>query len=171
MIQEIFSSWKMYSLSLINNWEIKSCFVFILGCLSEFTRLPNVILDVFFASLFIDFILGVISAIRLKLFSFCKFKRGISKIALYVFYVILMTFGDKVFQELFSLEVGKHYLALWLAGSIILTELLSILNHCRMLGLPIPSSMALILTKAKENLDCSKFEMSNKNNEKKVFDD
>ncbi len=155
MIQEFISLLRSYSTSLFHDWEIQAVIFCLIGLLSEFTGISIVLVYIFFAALLFDFLLGIATALKYKAFSYKNFKKGITKIVFYVFYIILMSWGDRVLHEVFLLPQEKYYLAMWLTASIIFTELLSIIKHCSMLGLPIPSSMFFILSKAKKSFESS----------------
>ncbi len=169
MIEDFMTVWRTYSRALFQDWELKALVSLIMTTISSFTGLSLVISHVFLAVLFFDFLLGVACSLKFHSFSYFKFKMGISKIVVYVFYVILVSWGDKVFQEIFLFPSEKHYLAMWLAGTIIFTELISILGHCKMLGLPVPESMSFMLKKARQSLDSSTLNfMENKENNKRI---
>ncbi len=171
MIQEIISLLKSYVTAFIHNWEMQACLLCLIALLSEVTGISLALMYIFFAVLFIDFVLGLTMAIKCHSFSSTNFKKGIVKIVLYVFYIILMSFGDRVFQEVFLLPTQRHYLAMWLTASIVFTELLSIIKHCRAIGLPIPRSMSFILSKAQKSFDLTVSESLECNPNKEICND
>lgn len=144
MVRDVISEWKYYTVALLQDWELKTLIAFCVTCVSTWTGISYVLAQIFLASMLIDFVLGIYVAIRLRHFRCYKVRKGVSKIALWVFYVILMSWGDMVFQEVFGLDEKKHYLATMLTASIIFTEFSSIIKHCQRLKLPMPDALILM---------------------------
>lgn len=149
MVGNVISEWKYYTIALLQDWELKTFLGFCITCVADMTGISYVLAQIFLGVMLIDFILGVYVAIRFRHFRCYKVKKGVSKIALWVFYVILMSWGDLVFQEVFGLDKKTYYLATMLTASIIFTEISSILKHCMRLKLPIPLGLVAMNNGAK----------------------
>lgn len=149
MVQNVVSEWKYYTIALLQDWEVKAIIAFCVTCVSSWTGVSYVLAQIFLGTMLIDLILGVFVAVRFHHFRCYKVKKGVSKIALWVFYVILMSFGDVVFQEVFGLDEKTHYLATMLTASIIFTEISSIIKHCQRLRFPIPDALITMNNGAK----------------------
>ena len=150
MVRNVVTEWQYYSLALLENWELKLVISFCASFVVDVTGISYVLAQIFLASMLIDFLLGLYVAIKFNHFRFYKIRKGVSKIALWVFYVILVSWGDFVFWEVFNIDGEKHYLATWLTASIIFTEFSSIIKHCHRLQLPIPDALILINQGAKD---------------------
>ena len=149
MVRDVISEWKYYTVALLQDWELKAFIAFCVTCVSTWTGISYVLAQVFLGVMLIDFFLGFYVAIRFRHFRCYKVRKGVSKIALWVFYVILMSWGDMVFQEVFGLDEKKHYLATMLTASIIFTEFSSIIKHCQRLKFPVPDALILMNNGAK----------------------
>ncbi len=152
MLRATISDWKYYSLMLMEGWEIKGIIACSTGFLSELMGISPLFAKILVISMIIDFFLGMYIAVRNKNFRCNRLKKGISKMGLWVFYIILMSWGDSVFQELFGLKEDANYLAMTLTASIIFTELSSIIKHCQRLNLPMPETLLFIHAKAKREV-------------------
>ena len=142
MVFDTIEDIKEYSLALITGLELKVFYGFVVVYLADYTGLSKAILHIFFLVLVFDFALGFFKALKEKRFVVHSLTRGMAKIALWVFYIILMSYSDRALYEIFG--VHNYMLAKLLIVSIIFTEISSILRHCQDLGLPIPEGLLLM---------------------------
>lgn len=143
------SEWKYYTITLLQDWELKTFLSFFATSVVNWTGISYVLAQVFLGVMCIDFVLGLYVAVKFKRFKCYKLRTGVGKIALWVFYVILMSWGDVVLHEVFGLDEKTYYLATMLTASIIFTEISSIIKHCQRLRLPVPNALITMNNGAK----------------------
>lgn len=126
---------------------------FILDCLGGWDNM----LALVFMLVVVDTISGVLKAIKTKTLSSTQMREGLFKKAMIVFIIMLAVEGDKVIIDFWGKPImwNNHELYLRTAFCLwfILEELISVIENCSVIGVPLPKWLRDILIQVNDGIN------------------
>lgn len=139
-----------YTRSLSDMWQQKLAMGAIVTWLSEWIGADAALLGIMLLALCLDFALGVYVAVKRGKFRCYTLTRGVAKLPCYCFYLLVVD------TAVYALTVSTGFelpLLNMFVAYLVLTDAASIIAHMRVLGLPMPKLLALIVNSSQHKIE------------------